>query len=326
MDHRSACVLKGIVDVYVESQDPVGSRVLSKRIDFSASAATLRNIMADLEDNGYLQSLYTSSGRIPTEKALHWYIQNIKSGPIPLDTKHHLNLVCSTKGQAIATTVQDTLDTLGHMVQYATVMYVPAVQPSLKKIQMVYLTQHKAMLVMVGQDESVENILLSLPAEFTENDVEEFNQCVAPHVEGKTITEIFSLLCHVFPKKSRAQTWVHVLERVNIASNPIMLVRGHRHLFSHARALEDIKQTEDFFHNIQDTSLWENFLTTLNHTSQLRLFLHTAHQDHGYAVVFMPYNISHNSMGALGVLGPRYMDYNRIVPLVHYTASLMEQL
>jgi len=329
LDSRCWHVLSHMVDLYIRTQEPVGSRSLAKESALNLSPATLRNIMSDLEENGYLRSIHVSSGRVPTEKALRLYVDaslDFCPSTLPMDVRDKLQSLSHQKDYS----AEKALDLLCQLSDCSGFVWTSPAEIVLKKIEFVHLTESKAMMIMVGEGDHIENYIFPIDASVTTGRLAQANAYIAPWVEGRTLSDLIDdLRCDLKTRRDFWESWGEFLiHGVSLPrrKEPEITFRGHGHLLNHTKALDDLKTIRAFFQEIESQEFLLDLFQSAQTTQDVQVFWEvpcTPMHALGYAMILKSCHVQGAQRGALGVIGPRYMDYRKIIPLMHYTSQVI---
>src|SRR5579871_6445754 len=190
LSERSREVFRQIVDAYVETGEPVGSRTLSRRLPAALSPATIRNVMADLEDVGLLYAPHTSAGRLPTEAGMRLFVSGLlEVGALPAAERGSIDDKCRAAGKSVEQVLEQAISTLSGLSRCAGMVLAPKAQRALKHIEFVPLSPGKALVVLVGGDGMVENRVLDLPGDVPPSVLIEAGNFLNTRLAGRTLDE-----------------------------------------------------------------------------------------------------------------------------------------
>lgn len=339
LNQRSLEIFRELVATYMETGDPVGSRTLSKRIKETLSPATVRNIMADLEDSGLLYSPHTSAGRLPTPEGLKFFIHGLlEIGSISEEEKHHIEASCKNPTQNVANVLEHMTTLLSGLSKCTSLVMSPKKDAPLKHIEFVHLSSNRALVILVSEDGGVENRLIEIPENVSGASLSQAAHYLNQRLSGSTLGQAKGLI-HQDLQLHRAHldelTTKIVEAGLAVWSGDAergggLIVKGQSHLLDtvteasdleHIRKLFQILETKEALAGLLEASIQGDgiqiFIGSENHLFELS----------GCSVVVSPYrNAQHQIVGAIGVLGPSRMNYGKIIPLVDYTAKMMERL
>lgn len=336
LNKRSREIFRHIVDAYVETGEPVGSKTLSHRLGLSLSPATIRNVMADLEEVGLIYSPHTSAGRVPTDEGLRFFVNGLlEVGDLAPEEQSQLQAQCKAKGKSLEQVLEEATTTLSGLTRCAGLVLAPKSEAILKHIEFVNLGSGRILVILITHDGIVENRILELSPHLPIPDLVQITNYLNAHLQGLTLSEVRA---EVAKNLANHQTELDQLSSQVVqeglavwggkeGGSSSLIVRGQSHLLQDVHHLEDLEKLKSLFDAL-DTQ--EDLLGLLDGAigaegvqifigSENQLFQHT-----GCALIVAPYaNESGRVVGAIGVLGPSRMRYQRIIPMVDYTAKLI---
>ena len=339
MNHRSREVFRRVVEGYLANGDPVGSRTLTRDFSEKVSAATIRNVMQDLEYMGVLGSPHVSAGRIPTQLGLRMFVDGMIELGDPADTDREK--IDATAGSD-ASDVGGLLDRVGAalsgVTQGASLVLTPKHEAPIKHIEFVSLSPERALVVLVFSDGHVENRLFTPPPGQTPSSMREAANFLNAIVEGKTISEV---------QRSITQEIAHRRQEIDILAQELvegglalwtgddenserLIVRGRSNLLAGEEEEEDLARIKSLFDDLERKRDIAEFLDLAEDGDGVRIFIGSENKLFslsGSSLVVSPYmNADRKVIGAVGVIGPTRLNYGRIVPIVNYTAQLVGKL
>ena len=339
MNERSREVFRRVVDGYLATGDPVGSRTLTRDFSEKVSAATIRNVMQDLEYMGVLGSPHTSAGRIPTQLGLRMFVDGmIELGdPSELDREK----IDATMGDNAAD-VGGLLDRVGAalsgVTQGASLVLTPKHEAPIKHIEFVSLSPERALVVLVFSDGHVENRLFTPPLGQTPSSMREAANFLNAIVEGKTISEVQRSITHeIAQRRQEIDILAQQLVESGLAlwtggdeNTERLIVRGRSNLLAGEKEEEDLARIKSLFDDLERKRDIAEFLELAEEGDGVRIFIGSENKLFslsGSSLVVSPYmNADRKVIGAVGVIGPTRLNYGRIVPIVNYTAQLVGKL
>lgn len=339
MNDRSREVFRRVVEGYLESGDPVGSRTLTRDFSEKVSAATIRNVMQDLEYMGVLGSPHVSAGRIPTQLGLRMFVDSMIELGDPTDTDRER--IDATMGDN-ASDVSGLLDRVGSalsgVTQGASLVLTPKHEAPIKHIEFVSLSQDRALIVLVFSDGHVENRLFSPPPGQTPSSMREAANFLNAIVEGKTISEVQrGIAQEIALRRQEIDQLARQLVESGLAlwqgddeNSERLIVRGRSNLLAGEAEEEDLARIKSLFDDLERKRDIAEFLELADDAEGVRIFIGSENKLFslsGSSLVVSPYmNADRKVIGAVGVIGPTRLNYGRIVPIVNYTAQLVGKL
>ncbi len=339
MNDRSREVFRRVVEGYLASGDPVGSRTLTRDFSEKVSAATIRNVMQDLEYLGVLGSPHVSAGRIPTQLGLRMFVDGMIELGDPTDTDREK--IDATLGDN-ASDVSGLLDRVGSalsgVTQGASLVLTPKYEAPIKHIEFVSLSQDRALVVLVFSDGHVENRLFSPPPGQTPSSMREAANFLNAIVEGRTISELQrAITLEINARRQEIDVLAQELVESGLAlwsgddeSSERLIVRGRSNLLAGEAEAEDLARIKTLFDDLERKRDIAEFLDLAEDGEGVRIFIGSENKLFslsGSSLVVSPYmNADRKVIGAVGVIGPTRLNYGRIVPIVNYTAQLVGKL
>ena len=338
MNDRSREVFRQIVEGYLANGEPVGSRTLTRSLSEKVSAATIRNVMQDLELLGLLGSPHISAGRVPTQKGLRMFVDGLlEVDDLNNDDRAKIN---STVGNG--SDVGDLLDRVGSalsgVTQGASLVLTPKHEAPIKHIEFVSLATDRALVVLVFGDGHVENRLFTPPPGQTPSSMREAANFLNALMEGRTLSELQTVIKHEIAARRQE---IDVLARDMIDSglavwknegehHERLIVRGRSNLLAGEAEEDELERIRTLFDDLERKRDIADFLELTQDGDGVRIFIGSENKLFslsGSSLVVSPYmNAERKIIGAVGVIGPTRLNYGRIVPIVDYTAQLVGKL
>ena len=339
MNDRSREVFRRVVEGYLANGDPVGSRTLTRDFSEKVSAATIRNVMQDLEYMGVLGSPHVSAGRIPTQLGLRLFVDGMIELGDPAETDREL--IDATLGDN-ATDVGGLLDRVGAalsgVTQGASLVLTPKHEAPIKHIEFVSLSPERALVVLVFSDGHVENRLFTPPVGQTPSSMREAANFLNAIVEGKTISQVQrSIAQEIQQRRQEIDVLAQQLVESGLAlwtgsdeNSERLIVRGRSNLLAGEAEEEDLARIKTLFDDLERKRDIAEFLELAEEGEGVRIFIGSENKLFslsGSSLVVSPYmNADRKVIGAVGVIGPTRLNYGRIVPIVNYTAQLVGKI
>ena len=338
LNDRSREVFRRVVEGYLQNGEPVGSRTLTRDFSEKVSAATIRNVMADLEYLGLLGSPHTSAGRIPTQTGLRMFVDGLLE-VTDLTQDDRVKLDQSTGNSSDVGDMLDRVSTaLSGVTQGASLVLAPKHEAPVKHIEFVSLSPDRALVVLVFADGHVENRLFSPPIGQTPSSMREAANFLNAIMAGHTLNEARKLVEQEIKKRrqeldSLAQDLVEtgmVVWENSGERNERLIVRGRSNLIGDDTAETELERIKNLFDDLERKRDIADFLELTQSGDGVRIFIGSENKLFslsGSSLVVSPYmNAERQIIGAVGVIGPTRLNYGRIVPIVDYTAQLVGKL
>lgn len=337
LDQRSREVFRQLVETYLDTGDPVGSRTISRAMSTTISAATVRNVMQDLEYLGLLSSPHVSAGRIPTQQGLRLFVDALMEvGLVGQDDRQMLDAtVDACSRESVAATLDRAGSALSMLTQGASVVLAPKTESPIKHIEFVSLAPDRALVVLVTADGQVENRLFTPPVGQTPSSMRTAANFINAFAEGRTLGDLRRLIEQEISRhRNELDTLAAQLVQDGLAvwsaegdSQERLIVRGRSHLIEGADRGVDVDRVRELFDDLERKRDIARFLELSEEGEGVRIFIGAENKLFslsGSSLVVSPYmNADRKIVGAIGVIGPTRLNYGRIVPIVDYTAQLV---
>ena len=336
MNPRAREVFRLLVESYLETGDPVGSRTLTRTLTEKVSAATIRNVMQDLEHLGLLDSPHVSAGRIPTEVGLRMFVDGLlEVGDLASEERTQIEASMGNQDADIAGALDSAGSLLSGLTQTASVVLAPKSESPIKHIEFVSLAPDRALVVMVTADGQVENRLFTPPIGQTPSAMREAANFLNSIVAGHTLSELGTVVKREIDRHRRdldslAATLIDkglAVWSQDQGMEARLIVRGRSHLLAEGSNLGDLERVRELFDDLEKKRDIAEFLNLTEEGEGVRIFIGSENKLFslsGSALVVSPYmNSDRKVIGAVGVIGPTRLNYGRVVPIVDYTAKLV---
>ncbi|SFE15839.1 heat-inducible transcription repressor HrcA [Sulfitobacter brevis] len=339
MNERSREVFRRVVEGYLASGDPVGSRTLTRDFSERVSAATIRNVMQDLEYLGVLGSPHASAGRVPTQMGLRMFVDGmIELGEPTEQDREKFDSIVGDNGGDVGGLLDRVGSALSGVTQGASLVLTPKHEAPIKHIEFVSLAQDRALVVLVFSDGHVENRLFAPPPGQTPSSMREAANFLNALVEGKTISELQRTIAQeIINRRQEIDSLAQQLVESGLAlwqgegeSPERLIVRGRSNLLNADGEAENFERIRSLFDDLERKRDIAEFLELAEGGEGVRIFIGSENKLFslsGSSLVVSPYmNADRKVIGAVGVIGPTRLNYGRIVPIVNYTAQLVGKL
>ena len=338
LNQRSSEILRQIIDAYLETGEPVGSRTLSRNLGMELSPATIRNVMADLQDAGLLFSPHTSAGRIPTEAGLRLFVDGLlEVGHLTDDERQAIASQCAAEGRSVQQALSEATRVRSGLSNCAGLVVAPKSDAALRHIEFVALAPGRALVVLVTEDGSVENRSVEVPNGMPASAMVEASNFLSARMVGKTIDEARRQISTELENHRRdLDSLTQKLVTAGLATATsdgdatALIVSGAERLLDDVQAVEDLEHVRGLYDALETKESWIKLLDMARGGEGVQIFI-GAENDlfslAGCSVVVAPYrNSEQEIVGAVGVIGPTRINYARIIPVVDYTAQIVGRL
>lgn len=341
LNERSQAILKYIVDAYMETGVPVGSRTVAERLGFDLSPATIRGIMADLENAGLLHAPHTSAGRLPTQQGLRFYIDGLMQvGTLSAEDRVRIETQCrGVAGQAVETLYEKAGAVLSGLSSAAAVVAAPKADKPLRQVQFVRIDRGRVLVILVTQDGLVENRVMAAQGDVTEAMLASASNYLSSRVAGRTLAEARrEIMAEIASNRASLDALAAALVEQGLALAPsagahmggYLVVRGQSRLLDDVKAMEDLEKARLLLAALEEQETIARLVEATRDADGIEIFIGTENRifEHaGWSMVIAPYRTPENRIvGAVGVIGPTRLNYSRIIPIVDYTVKVMEKL
>ncbi|MFL2794342.1 MAG: heat-inducible transcriptional repressor HrcA [Paracoccaceae bacterium] len=339
MNNRSREVFRRVVEGYLADGEPVGSRTLSREFSEDISAATIRNVMQDLEFLGLLGSPHTSAGRIPTQQGLRMFVDGIlEVSEVDKNDRKKIDQIVSDKTNQVDDILDDISTTLSGVTQGASLVLTPKREAPIKHVEFLPLSISQALVVLVYADGHVENRLFKPPPGQTPSSMKEAANFLNALMEGNTLSEAKKLIKNEIDyRRQELDTLARDLVQSGLAlwedteeRHERLIVKGRANLLNESSQQEDLERIKNLFDDLERKRDIADFLELTEKGEGVRIFIGSENKLFsltGSSLVVSPYmNSDRKIIGAVGVIGPTRLNYGRIVPVVDYTAQLVGKM
>lgn len=339
MNNRSREVFRRVVEGYLSDGEPVGSRTLSRDFSEDISAATIRNVMQDLEFLGLLGSPHTSAGRIPTQLGLRMFVDGIlEVSEVDKNDRKKIDQIVSDETNQVENILDDISTTLSGVTQGASLVLTPKREAPIKHVEFLPLSANQALVVLVFADGHVENRLFKPPPGQTPSSMKEAANFLNAIMEGNTLSEAKKLIKNEIDyRRQELDTLARDLVQSGLAlwedteeRHERLIVKGRSNLLNESAQQEDLDRIKNLFDDLERKRDIADFLELTEKGEGVRIFIGSENKLFsltGSSLVVSPYmNSDRKIIGAVGVIGPTRLNYGRIVPVVDYTAQLVGKM
>jgi len=339
LNERSREVFRRVVENYLDSGDPVGSRTLTRSMSTKVSAATIRNVMQDLEYLGLLDSPHVSAGRVPTQLGLRMFVDSLlEMGDLTADDRGKIDATLDNDQSDVGVLLDRVGSALSGLTQGASLVLAPKHEAPIKHIEFVSLAPDRALVVLVFADGHVENRVFNPPIGQTPSSMREAANFLNAVAAGKTLTDLRTALeREIAARRQELDALARDLVEQGFAvweneGAPYerLIVRGRANLLAEGNAAEDLERVRNLFDDLERKRDIVEFLELTDEGEGVRIFIGSENKLFslsGSSLVVSPYmNADRKIIGAVGVIGPTRLNYGRVVPIVDYTAQLVGKL
>ncbi|WP_201239435.1 heat-inducible transcriptional repressor HrcA [Rhodothalassium salexigens] len=345
LNDRSRAIFRYIVESYLETGEPVGSRTLSRMAGVSLSAASVRNVMADLEDLGLLESPHTSAGRLPSHLGLRLFVDGLlEVGDLSEVERANIESQCQARGRSPDDVLGEATQLLSGLSRCAGLVVAEKVETPVRHVEFVHLGPGRALVVVVQENGDVENRVVEVPQGLPPVALQHASNYLNARFAGRTFEEARKL---IEDEISHDQAALDVLAarivQAGLATwggaeqDPALIVRGQANLLEDVRAIEDLERVRRLLEDLETKRDMLRLVKASRDAEGVRIFIgaeNNLFSLSGSSVIVAPYMSGDDSddptrrkiIGVIGVIGPTRLNYARIIPMVDYTARVVGRL
>ncbi len=337
LDDRARDVLRAVVQEFISSGDPVGSQQLTRRGEFEVSPATMRNVLSDLESLGYLEKPHTSAGRIPTNQGYRFFVDSLLQLKSPSPADQQLIEAGLSMTSGVEERLQEAGKVLHQLSHHAGVVLIP--RPSagtLQRIEFVRLAEDRALAILVGQGGQVQNKLVMLESPVTTEElIRSSNYLNELLRSAATIEDVRSRILQEL-ENQRTQ-YDEVVARAlklgaaatDVSSAERVVIEGTGSFLESPEFAEDVRRMRALFRALDEKHKLLSLLDRVQRAREMQIFI-GAESEFGsqgdVTVIASPYGTDEQVLGTVGVIGPTRLDYQRVIPLVNFTARVLSRV
>jgi heat-inducible transcriptional repressor len=336
LTERSQKILEAIIEEYISTAQPVGSKALTRHLGIKLSPASVRNVMAELEDLGYLTSPHTSAGRIPTEKGYRFYVDSLlRVNDLDIRQKDQIELKYRQQGLQMADMLREASRTLSTVCHYTGLVMVPRLKTTIfRHIEFVKLSPRQVLAVFVTQSGLVQNKLIEVDEDLHPRDLEKITNYLNQTMVGLSIQEVRARI--VTEMAEEKALYDHLLRRAFVLSSAALvdeasgdvIIEGTSH-FLEQPEFADLPRMKRIVQTFEQKSILVDLLDRGLEAKGVQVIIGSETEYSELAdcsLITAAYSGKRGTLGTLGVIGPYRMPYSTIIPIVDYTANLISRL
>ena len=338
LSERSREIFRHVVEAYVETGDPVGSRTLARRLSSALSPATIRNVMADLQDAGLLYAPHTSAGRLPTDAGLRLFVDGLlELGALSKTEQADIEHRCRASGRSLEEALADASQTLSGLSHCTSLVLAPKTESTLKHIEFVPLSSGRALVVMVAESGLVENRVIDLPLGMPPSSLIEATNYLNARLVGRSLKEAREAVTREI-EDGRAQIDRMTSELVarGLATwagdqpSGYLIVRGQANLLENVTEMAELERVRSLLQTLETKETMLRLLDRTGSADGVQIFIGSGNDLFnvaGCSMIVAPFAAQGEKIvGAIGVIGPARLNYARIIPMVDFTAKVIGRL
>ncbi len=334
LDERKYMILKAIIDDYIITAMPVGSRTVSRKKGVGFSPATIRNEMSDLEELGYLAQPHTSAGRVPSDKAYRLYVDSLlNSEELTVEEKKRIEDYIARRSGQVEDVIRAAADVLADATQYTSVVVAPRIQSlRIKRVQMVPVDENTALMIVVTSAGIIKDALISIPPDMSSENLYSISEMLTRELKDHTLSEVRQIFARVFRDMSMNRRLLggvmKVMEEKLVEDAPEDIVIGGTTKLLNYPEYSDIEKAKNFL------TLFENkdrLAGMLKRAGGMEITIRIGRENEiealqNCSLVTATYRVGNNASGTLGVIGPTRMNYRRVVSMMEYMGEVISKM
>ncbi len=332
---RSRQILEAIVEDYIATAEPVGSSTVARRHAMTLSAATVRNVMANLEEMGLLTSPHTSAGRIPTEKAYRFYVDSLVAlRQVTREEKQVIIRRCRQAGAGLSDILKETSRTLSSLSNYIGIVVAPSfISDVFRHIEFLHLGTRRVLAILVSSNGSVQNRLVETEEDIPQEDLVRMGNYLNDLMQGLTISQVRERI--IKEMQSEKVQYDHLMSRaLRISQQAVTMEDEEIFVEGQARILDqpefsDVRRMQDIFRAFEQKGHLLQLLNRCMTAEGVQIYIGSetpVSRSAGVSLITSRFVTSSNTVGLLGIIGPTRMGYSNVIPIVDYTARLVSRL
>lgn len=340
LNERAQAILKMVVEEYVVTGEPLGSRRISRKLEQKLSSASVRNVLADLQDAGLVCSPHTSAGRLPTYAGLRLFVEGIlESGNIDENDRHSIEKMCFLENLSVHELMTRAAQIMAGLSRCAGLVAVPTGELTLKHLEFVPLNLNKVMAVIVMQNGVVENIVFDMPIGIPTVALIEAGNYLSTKMSGYPLSQAMQEVRkdiasrrQLLSEKTQAvvDTGLARFADHQAGQDCLLIVSGQKNLLEQIGGMQELEQIRCLFEMLESKENMLKILESLEQGEGVRIFIGAENELFslsGCSMVTASHRDSNNRVvGTLGVIGPSRMNYARIIPMVDYTTKVIDHM
>jgi heat-inducible transcriptional repressor len=338
LDARSSAILRELVEQYMETGEPVGSRTLSRRLPIALSPATIRNVMADLTEAGLLFAPHTSAGRLPTDQGLRLFVDGLLNfGDLADEDREAITAALAANGRSLEDTLAEAGSLLSGLSSGAGLVLAPKSEGPIKHIDFVPLGPGRALVILVSADGHVENRVIETPSGLPPSALQQASNYLNARLSGRPLSEVRAIVSdEIAADRTQLDQLSAQVVEAGLATwtgegrGGSLIVRGQGRLLADITQIERLTAIQALFERLETQEAMLRLLELAEQSEGVRIFIGAESGlfgASGVSVVVAPARSEGGRIvGALGVIGPTRINYGRIIPVVDYTARVIGRL
>ena len=332
---RSKQIFKSVVETYLETGSPSGSETILKRAGVNLSSSSIRSILAELQTEGLLYAPHISAGRLPTDRGMRLFVDGLlEFGRLSKDEEESIKQQCISKGSSFQEVLDDASKIISGLSNHAGIVVAPKSLNNIKHIEFIRLNKQEVMSIMASTNGQVENRIIEDSGNYSDSILKEISNFLNSKYKNKNIEEIKKCIeIDIKTSKGRLEKISKnlvkkgILELVPNSDSPYIFLRGQSNLLKDEMVSKDLDQIRKLFDEIENKTSFVDILENTNSANGVKIFIGSQNflfKHSGLSMVMAPYKDKEQKIiGAIGVVGPKRLNYSKIVPLVDYTSKII---
>lgn len=338
LDDRARDVLRAVVQDFISTGDPVGSQQLTRRGEFEVSPATMRNVLSELEALGYLEKPHTSAGRVPTNQGYRFFVDSLLQLKTPSQAEQNaIEQGLGNLGGGVEERLQEAGKVLHHLSHHAGVVLIPRPSAGLiQRIEFVRLSDDRALAILVGQGGQVQNKLLQLDRPVTSDELTHATNYLNELLgSATTIEDVRSRILQELDNQRMqydelsARALKLGAAATDVSSAERVVIEGTGTFLEAPEFADDVRRMRALFKALDEKHKLLSLLDRVQRAREMQIFI-GAESEFGsqgdVTVIASPYGTADQVLGTVGVIGPTRLNYQRVIPLVNFTARVLSRV
>lgn len=338
LNERSRQIFRTIVESYLETGEPVGSRTLAQRLGIALSPASIRNVMQDLEHAGLLYSPHASAGRMPTQAGLRIFVDSfLELGNLTEEERRSIEAHGAAAGKSVEELLTEATKQLSGLSQCAGLVIAPKADKALSHVEFIHLAPGRALAVLVAEDGSVENRIVEVPAGLTPSALQEASNYMSSRLVGRTMIEGRNrIMREIDDKRAELDLLAARVVEAGLATwsgdeeRNTLIVSGRARLLDDLTALADLERVRQLFDDLESKRDVLQLMELAQDADGVRIFIGSENKLFslsGSSLIVAPFRRrDERIVGMIGVIAPTRVNYGRVIPMVDYTARMIGRL
>lgn len=333
LDERKFLILQAIIDDYITTAMPVGSRTISRKAGVGFSPATIRNEMSDLEELGYLDQPHTSAGRVPSDKAYRLYVDHLmKAGKLTADERERIHDDMQSKGAQVDAVIRSAATVLADATQYTSVIVAPNLGTlRIRHIQLVPVSEETALMILVTNLGIVKDAVIRVPGGLSADDLYSISRMLTERLANKPLEDVRAAFAELLSEaQDNRRLMVEALRvigrKIEAEDATDVVVGGSSKLLNYPE-YADVEKARNFLAVLESK---DKLRSLIGRGEGMEVTIHIGAENgpemSDCSVVTARYRVGDQASGALGIIGPTRMNYNRVIPVLEFMSRAMSEL